>query len=269
MARRVGQFCLRVAGKCDRADFTPLRGRTSLALMGANFAKCHIGLEEWTGHTVLPRHQHENGYVSVVLRGSYEEAGDSGKRRAQFGNVIVHAPFEAHLDRFSSAGGRILNLPIDRWDISAGVFFIADPDAIVKEAEKDVRHAVATLCGRMRVEEPKGDDWPERLASDLCNDPSLRLADWAARNNLAPATVSRGFAQVFGIRPCEYRLHARTRKAWRRVVEAGESLSEIALDVGFSDQAHMTRAMGSLTGRTPAQWRANVKRVQDGASRSS
>jgi AraC-like DNA-binding protein len=237
--------------------------------MGSNFAKCHVGVEKWTGRTVLPRHRHESGYVSVVLRGSYEEAGDSGRHRAQAGNVIVHAPFEAHLDRFSRNGAQILNLPIDRWDVPAGVFRVAEPDAIVKQAEKDVRQAVAMLFENMTVDERSGEDWPERLASDLCNDPSLRLVDWAERNDLAPATLSRGFALVFGIRPCEYRLHARTRKAWRRVIEASATLSEVALEVGFSDQAHMTRAMGSITGRTPARWRAYVKRVQDGALRTS
>jgi AraC-like DNA-binding protein len=33
-------------------------------------------------------------------------------------------------------------------------------------------------------------------------------------------------------------------------------LSAIAAEAGFSDQAHMTRAIAELTGKPPSHWRA-------------
>lgn len=40
----------------------------------------------------------------MVLSGGYEEAGEGGRRRVAAGDVIVHHPFEAHLNRVSSRG---------------------------------------------------------------------------------------------------------------------------------------------------------------------
>ncbi|MDC0716159.1 helix-turn-helix domain-containing protein [Nannocystis bainbridge] len=41
----------------------------------------------------------------------------------------------------------------------------------------------------------------------------------------------------------------------RRVVEGDEPLATIAATAGFADQAHMTRDIRALTGRTPGEWR--------------
>ena len=47
---------------------------------------------------------------------------------------------------------------------------------------------------------------------------------------------------------------ARARKAGR-VLDSAINLSDVALELGFSDQAHMTREMKKWFGRTPAQLR--------------
>jgi transcriptional regulator GlxA family with amidase domain len=36
-------------------------------------------------------------------------------------------------------------------------------------------------------------------------------------------------------------------------------LARIAAEAGFADQAHMTRALGALTGRCPGHWRRSNK----------
>jgi transcriptional regulator GlxA family with amidase domain len=42
-----------------------------------------------------------------------------------------------------------------------------------------------------------------------------------------------------------------------------DSIVEVAASTGFADQAHLTRAITTLTGRSPGKWRAWVKFVQD------
>ena len=55
------------------------------------------------------------------------------------------------------------------------------------------------------------------------------------------------------------RRHAKARFAWRQLMTRRSSLTEIALEAGFSDQSHMTRAVRAITGRTPGAWRLHIK----------
>ncbi len=51
------------------------------------------------------------------------------------------------------------------------------------------------------------------------------------------------------------------------LVREEASLSAIAVDTGFSDQAHFTRVFRRLTGQTPALWRRE-QRIQHGPART-
>jgi AraC-like DNA-binding protein len=99
------------------------------------------------------------------------------------------------------------------------------------------------------------DDWPHYLALAIERDLHLRLDVWARDNRLAKATVSRGFRKVFGVSPSAYRAHQRARRATQLTASSQKPLANIAHGIGFSDQAHMTRAVHALTGLTPGAWR--------------
>ena len=45
-------------------------------------------------------------------------------------------------------------------------------------------------------------------------------------------------------------------ETWGLITGTAEPLAGIAAEVGFSDQAHMTRDVKALTGKTPGAWRA-------------
>jgi AraC-like DNA-binding protein len=47
----------------------------------------------------------------------------------------------------------------------------------------------------------------------------------------------------------------RARAAWLRLTGTRDPMSSIAVDLAFSDQAHMTRSVAALTGATPSVWR--------------
>lgn len=222
--------------------------------MSVAFATCHYGLERWPGGETLTRHRHAQTYASVVVRGAYEEAGDTGRHRAQAGDVLIHARFEAHLDRFARGGAEILNLPVLDGEVEEGLHSITDVDAIARLAQSDLARAWTALRAQLQPARRPCLDWPERLAYDLAG-ASFELSDWAQRHGLAPESVSRGFRKVFGVSPSVYRLQTRARKAWTRVTRGCDSFAAIAIDCGFADQPHMTRAIGALTGASPAVWR--------------
>jgi AraC-like DNA-binding protein len=214
------------------------------------------GRQRRGGCTLLPRHRHRASYLALVLSGGYEEAGDRGRFRVHAGEVVVHGAFEAHLNRYESTGAEVLNLLLPDWlEPETPLLRPLDPDFAVRLAEKDPREAVSFLLSSSTLVPSPAADWPDELALDIAQHPHLRLGAWARRRGLADATVSRGFRQVYGLTPSTYRLQIRGRMAWRKALAGQQSLSELSMDIGFSDQAHMTRAVAFITGRTPGVWR--------------
>lgn len=201
----------------------------------------------------LPRHRHDHGYVAVVLSGGYEEAGDNGRRRAQAGDVVAHRPFEAHLNRVPGAGAVVLNLPLP--DVTLPPFGrVLNPDALARAAERDLRETLDLLLDQHRTAPEAPADWPDLLAGALAEAP-VRIGDWARDHGLSPEHVARGFRQVFGESPQAFGREVRARAALADALGGDASLAEIALARGFSDQAHMTRAVLALSGRPPGAWR--------------
>ena len=52
----------------------------------------------------------------------------------------------------------------------------------------------------------------------------------------------------------------KAREAWIRTVTRRDSLAFIASELGYADQAHMTRAVRMLTGAPPDAWRRHLAR---------
>ena len=82
---------------------------------------------------------------------------------------------------------------------------------------------------------------------------SARIEDLAAEACVSRRQLERDFGHWIGTSPRHLaqvsRLQAVSRKA-----QAGASLADIAVDTGFADQAHMTRAVRQLTGLTPQRF---------------
>jgi AraC-like DNA-binding protein len=240
------------------------RASTKLDIGMPGIDPVFYGLQRRRGLTVLPRHRHECSYAAVILSGGYEEAGDRGRHRVCAGEAVIHGAFEAHLNRYDIDGAEVMNLELPGWiEPAITRVHVPDPGLIVRLAERDAREAAACLLERLNPVAASALDWPDELARDVACNPHLRISHWARDHCLADATVSRGFRQIYGVSPSVYRAHAKARLAWRRLLTQSVSLSEIALDAGFSDQSHMTRGVQALTGRSPGAWRCKVKLIQD------
>lgn len=208
-------------------------------------------------------HSHDDAYAAVVLAGSYEEAGDHGRFQVAAGDVLLHDRFEAHVDRFSASGAVVLNLRLPAGSsFVPGLAKIADPDSIVRAAERSQTEALKLLLSTIQAKAAVYADWPDELAATLVDDPFLRLGCWAEDKGLPPWTVSRGFTQVFGISPEIFRARARARQAWRLIQTSKSPLAQIANDAGFSDQSHMTRSVKKLTALSPKVWRGAANRCK-------
>jgi len=84
---------------------------------------------------------------------------------------------------------------------------------------------------------------------------TIHIRDLSAVARRSPAHFSRTFKSAFGESPHVYVVRKRLEKACHLMMTSAASLSEIALNAGFSDQAHLCRLFRQAFGQSPASWR--------------
>lgn len=118
-----------------------------------------------------------------------------------------------------------------------------------------------------------GDDRVRRallLMEQNISDP-LPIADIALRLRVSNRQLERLFHKVVGLRPAEFYRRLRLRYARFLLDTTDRSVTDIALEAGFSDCAHFSRQFKALHGFTPTDARAEQRahppiRATDAAS---
>jgi AraC-like DNA-binding protein len=82
---------------------------------------------------------------------------------------------------------------------------------------------------------------------------SLTLRDAEHLLHVSSTHLVRCFSRAFGIAPHRYLLGRRIDAARRRLLD-GEPVAQVAVGVGFHDQAHLTRHFKRHVGTTPAAY---------------
>ncbi|WP_454625064.1 helix-turn-helix domain-containing protein [Bradyrhizobium cenepequi] len=83
----------------------------------------------------------------------------------------------------------------------------------------------------------------------------ITLSDLAAVAGLSRMHFASQFRMATGLRPHEYLLRQRIRRADELLRHTTMTIVEVALSVGFQTQAHFTTVFKRIAGNTPAQWR--------------
>ncbi len=86
----------------------------------------------------------------------------------------------------------------------------------------------------------------------------ISLTELAEHVSLSPYYLLRVFRAEVGMPPYTYLESVRIRQA-QRLIEAGKSLVEVALDVGFSSQSHLTHRFKQIIGVTPGQYARQLR----------
>jgi AraC-like DNA-binding protein len=89
-----------------------------------------------------------------------------------------------------------------------------------------------------------------RAAMRVCAEPKAAIEALADEQHVSRRQLERDFVQWIGTSPRHLAQVARLQAVSRRA-QAGAALADIAADLGFSDQAHMSRVVRQLTGLTP------------------
>lgn len=102
--------------------------------------------------------------------------------------------------------------------------------------------------------------WQLRRVSEYLNAHLAEDVHMHALSNLAKLSrsyFSRAFKLSTGLAPHQWLLQARIAKAKQLMLEGDCPLAQIAIAVGFADQAHFTRTFGRAVGESPGAWRRN------------
>jgi AraC family transcriptional regulator len=89
-------------------------------------------------------------------------------------------------------------------------------------------------------------------------DRPMSVSELAAFAQLSEYRFVRSLKATAGLSPHQYVIKRRVELAKERMRDRKQSIAEVALSVGFSDQAHMTATFSRLLGYTPGDWRRRL-----------
>lgn len=241
-----------------------------------------MSASEYAGGTTHLRHGHDPAYFTEVLHGGYDETVGRETAAVQAGTILFHPSGEEHAVRFTApvtrtfrvlahptlheaarlAGVRLDGIARDTGTVAqvfaalraelsrAGPTTPLATDALACEL-------VATMarnCGRRGRADFRGADRARALLEGrLCPAPSL--AELSREAGCHPITLARSFRRRFGCSIGAWVRSRRLMEACRLLRDTREPISAVAARTGFSDQAHLTRALRRAIGMTPAALR--------------
>jgi len=227
-----------------------------------------------------PVHSHETASFTMVISGCYVEHFRRRAFECMPGRVLFRASREQHTDHMSKSGASCLmiELPQD-WqtkmseagaDISASHQFTPAADFVRQFHRELAMNDSATTLGIQALtlelicnvvrEQNRTSATPLWLAQlrkriDAEFTQKISLADLARDTGHHPAHVARAFRRRYGCSIGEYVRKCRVTHTCEQM-RAGEPLSTVALNAGFSNQAHFSRVFRAVVGMTPKEYLA-------------
>ena len=239
----------------------------------------------------FPRHSHDQFGIGVIASGAQRSWSGVGQVSASAGDVIMANPGEMHdgvpLD---GSGRRWRMVYIDPALVAREVEEeTARPVEIVRPVAQDplLAEQFARLFACVTAERSDRLARDERLllplmhivrrhgmARPLSSGPSpcvakaverldsapetsVTLAELAALSGVSRFQLLRGFARELGITPHAYLVQRRVCLA-RQLLAKGKTPVQAAMQTGFADQSHMTRAFVRQVGITPRRYQAAI-----------
>jgi len=230
-----------------------------------------------------PRHTHKFASFSFVLAGSYIENYGRQSPTRQPSTIVFHPPQESHAVDFQG-GARILSVEINferlayihsrcvALDSSASlqtktIAYLGNKiyrEFCLKDAASEL--AIEGLIfevlaeaarGKVGAAEKKTPRWlvqaREFLHANFSE--SVALETVAEIADVHPVHLARVFRQKYECTIGEYVRRLRVEYARQRISASSDSLNQIALAAGFTDQSHFARTFKAQTGLTPGEYR--------------
>ncbi|HEX4818263.1 MAG TPA: AraC family transcriptional regulator [Nonomuraea sp.] len=251
------------------------------------------------------RHVHDGYAIGLIVAGVEEFDYRGTAHRAAAGDLVLVNPDASHTGQAGVPGGWAYRMLYPSIDALAGVAAeLGAPRATPHFPEQVVRDdEVAALLSRAHRAAERGDALAAsalsrtlfarlvtrhaapgpvrpppgegrravRAALDVLHrslvDPPT-LEDLAGAVGARPFPLLRAFKETTGLPPHAYLTTLRVRQA-RRLLESGMRPARVAAEVGFTDQAHLTRHFRRIVGVPPAAYQRAAGTYKTGDSSSS
>jgi AraC family transcriptional regulator len=250
----------------------------------ANLGGLRITQAVYRPHTQLPRHSHARPYLCLVATGAFEERALCRVETCAAGSAVWNPSGDDHEDRFGAIGARTWNFEFTeawaeriaeatpRWTPARNGNVTWLVTRILRElADQDSANAlsleglVCALIGEVSRRPPATDqDRPawlvraqDRLMSEYRQPPNL--GELARNAGVHRSHFARSFRRHFGCTVAEFIRRRRIAWAAEQLRSERYTLSELALEAGFGDQPHFTRAFKRIMGVTPGEYRAAIR----------
>jgi AraC family transcriptional regulator len=232
--------------------------------------------------TYLPAHKHSQGYLSLVVRGAYQEVHDRQTEDCLTGSVIFHPAEEVHENIFPVSEASCLNLHLSLRESSLNLDMhkrinhergvavdlfkriyreLCNPDPLSPLIMDGLGLALLGEMLRLGLEENRIPHWlrkiQERIHSSFPE--KLTMDSLASTAGVHPVHLSRSFQKHYRCTIGEYVRKLRVEFASRKLSRTTLEVAEIALQSGFSDQSAFTKTFHRLTGYTPGQFRKRFR----------
>lgn len=234
----------------------------------------------------MAKHTHESPYISLVLRGAYQEKIGKHVSERIANSVIFHTAQEGHAVRFHNDQTQILQIEFSsgwfgknkdfksifespcefnngtvNW-IAARLFMeYKRQDQFSSLAIQGLMLEMLAEAGRYKTRqnsENKTPKWLNRVEEILYEqfESKNSLESIAQEVGVHPVYLSREFRKRKGYTIGEFVRRRRIEVSCRKISDSKKELCDIAYEVGFYDQSHFTNTFKRITGITPAEYRA-------------
>lgn len=241
-----------------------------------------------------PAHAHPFLCLHFVLRGLYEECREGHTHRLGPGWFLFKPGGEVHWNDFREAGSVTLRLELDAAANPALTAALPARTTALRAPH------LAVLASRAHGELAAADDLSEVIAGSLALELFAGVARLPERRSPEPApslarrcaalleerfqqpyrlglaarelgvdrtVLARAFRAEYGCSVGQYVRRRRLQRAADRLRDGSRpALAEVAVEAGFADQSHMTRAFKAEFGVPPGKWRDRVHRGRAPAS---
>ncbi|HEY0480783.1 MAG TPA: AraC family transcriptional regulator [Kofleriaceae bacterium] len=248
-----------------------------------------LAMVEHAPGLAIGRHAHDVPKLAILVAGGATERIGLDLVEHGAGEVVARAPFCAHENQYHAEGARSLIIELDRLpgrhrELPPLVARLHGGRLVAAfggggqgsgqgggggrggrgnggERVRRVRAAVGEALAALReTPPPRVPAWLERarelLYAQIAYPP--RLAELARTVGVHPVHLAQAFRRCWNTTPLGY---VRAHRVFRAIelIERGGALAQVAAEVGFADQSHMSRAIQRARHAPPGALRRTMR----------